>query len=72
ATGTTAEPMRIWSRAGHDAMAVAEMCDIAMMFIRCHDGISHAPDESVLTDDVAVALDAYEAAVWALADQYQN
>ncbi len=72
ATGTTEEPMRIWSRAGHDAMAVAEMCNIAMMFIRCHDGISHAPDESVLVEDVAVALDAYEAAVWALADRYRG
>lgn len=70
ATGSDEEPMRIWSRAGHDAMAVADMCDIAMMFIRCHDGISHAPDESVLEADVAVALDAYEAAVWKLADQY--
>ena len=70
ATGSDEEPMRIWSRAGHDAMAVADMCDIAMMFIRCRDGISHAPDESVLEADVAVALDAYEAAVWKLADQY--
>jgi allantoate deiminase len=72
ATGLAEEPMRIWSRAGHDAMAVAEMCDIAMMFVRCHDGISHAPDESVLVEDVAVALDAYEAAVWALAEDYRS
>lgn len=71
ATGLDEEPMRIWSRAGHDAMAVAQMCDIAMMFIRCHDGISHAPDESVLESDVAVALDAYEATVWAVAEQYE-
>lgn len=72
ATGLTEEPMRIWSRAGHDAMAVAEMCDIGMLFIRCGDGISHAPGESVLVDDVATALDAYEAAVWAVADSYQG
>ncbi|AXE39890.1 allantoate amidohydrolase [Acidipropionibacterium virtanenii] len=71
ATGAGAEPMRIWSRAGHDAMAVADMCDIAMMFIRCHDGISHAPDESVLESDVAVALNAYEAAILALAERYE-
>lgn len=68
ATGSTAAPMRMWSRAGHDAMAVADLCDIGMLFVRCHDGISHAPDESVLTEDVAVALDAFEATVWQLAE----
>jgi allantoate deiminase len=28
-----------------------------MLFVRCKDGISHHPDESVRADDVAVALD---------------
>lgn len=72
AIGSDEEPMRIWSRAGHDAMAVADMCGVAMMFIRCRDGISHAPDESVRPDDVAIALDALEAAVWAVADRCQS
>ncbi|MFZ2624038.1 MAG: allantoate amidohydrolase [Propionibacterium sp.] len=72
ATGTTEAPMRMWSRAGHDAMVVADLCDIAMLFVRCHDGISHAPDESVLTEDVAAALDAYEAAVWQVAEDYRR
>jgi allantoate deiminase len=27
-----------------------------MLFVRCKDGISHHPDESVRPDDVAVAL----------------
>ena len=63
------DPMVIWSRAGHDAMAVADVCPVAMLFTRCHDGISHHPDESVLVADVAVALDAFEAAVWAVAAQ---
>lgn len=72
ATGSDAEPMRMWSRAGHDAMAVADLTDIAMLFTRCHDGISHAPDESVLVEDVAVALDAFEAAVWRLAESYSR
>lgn len=69
ATGTPDEPMVIWSRAGHDAMAVADVCDVAMLFTRCHDGISHHPDENVREDDVAVALDAFEAAVWQVAKQ---
>ena len=72
ATGTTDTPMAIWSRAGHDAMAVADLCDIAMLFTRCHDGISHAPDESVLTEDVALAIDAFEDAVWAVARERRS
>jgi allantoate deiminase len=29
----------------------------AMLFLRCRGGISHHPDESVRTEDVAVALE---------------
>ena len=61
------EPMAIWSRAGHDGMAVVAVAPIAMLFIRCKGGVSHHPDEFVTKADVAVALDAYEAAVLALA-----
>lgn len=69
ATGRRDQPMAMWSRAGHDAMAVADVTGIAMLFTRCHDGISHAPEESVLVEDVAVAIDAFEAAVWQVAEQ---
>lgn len=58
-----AEPMELYSKAGHDAMAVAAMTDYAMLFIRCGEGISHHPDESVLLEDVALGLDAFETAV---------
>jgi hydantoinase/carbamoylase family amidase len=47
---------RLESGAGHDAMAMARACDIAMLFVRCKGGISHHPDESVTAADVAVAL----------------
>jgi allantoate deiminase len=60
-------PRELFSVAGHDAMAVAEATDVAMLFVRCKGGISHSPEESVRTDDVAVALDAFHAAVLALA-----
>ena len=70
ATGAT-EPLGLWSRAGHDAMVMAEITEIGMLFLRCYDGISHHPDESVLPDDVAVGLDAYEAAVLAVAERYR-
>jgi allantoate deiminase len=44
------------SGAGHDAMAVADICPVAMLFIRSPKGISHHPDETVITDDVEKAL----------------
>lgn len=62
ATGQT-DPMGLWSRAGHDAMAIAAVTEIGMLFVRCHDGISHHPDESVREIDVARGLDAFEQAV---------
>ncbi|GAB3919785.1 Zn-dependent hydrolase [Microlunatus endophyticus] len=62
ATGQSEAPM-IWSRAGHDGMAIDKITDIAMLFIRCAGGISHAPQESVTVEDVALALEAYEEAV---------
>lgn len=57
------EPPELFSRAGHDAMALAAITDVGMLFVRCADGISHHPDESVTTEDVALALEALEAAV---------
>ncbi len=63
------EPLGLWSRAGHDAMAMAAVTDIGMLFVRCHDGISHHPDEDVREVDVAAGLDALEQAVLAAADR---
>lgn len=68
ATAPGAAPMGLWSRAGHDAMAMAAITDIAMLFVRCHDGISHHPDEGVREVDVARAIDAFERAVLEVAD----
>lgn len=63
--GTTgdADPVHLYSRAGHDAMAMAAVAPFAMLFTRCEDGISHHPAENVTLEDVAYALDAFEAAV---------
>ncbi|TYL40906.1 allantoate amidohydrolase [Dickeya sp. ws52] len=52
------------SGAGHDAIAIAERWPVGMLFMRCKGGISHHPDESVLTDDVAQALQALLLTVW--------
>ncbi|HWR85212.1 MAG TPA: allantoate amidohydrolase [Rhodoglobus sp.] len=61
------DPLAFWSRAGHDGMAVAAIAPVAMLFLRCGGGISHAPEESVRADDVEAALAAYEATVRELA-----
>jgi allantoate deiminase len=44
------------SGAGHDAAAIAALCPMAMLFVRCRRGISHHPDESVKAGDVAQAI----------------
>lgn len=35
------------SGAGHDGMAMIDIADVGMIFVRCRDGISHHPDEHV-------------------------
>ena len=42
--------------AGHDAMMVAAICPIAMLFVRCAGGVSHNPEESVTIADVDAAI----------------
>lgn len=44
------------SGAGHDAVALAVVMPVAMLFVRCAAGLSHHPDESVTETDVAVAV----------------
>ena len=48
--------IRLASGAGHDAVAIADIAPVAMLFVRCKGGISHHPDESVKTQDVALAI----------------
>lgn len=50
------EPVCLMSGAGHDAMAMAEITDVAMYFVRCKGGVSHHPDESVMVEDVELAI----------------
>jgi allantoate deiminase len=44
------------SGAGHDAAVMGEITPVAMLFVRCKGGISHHPDESVMAEDVEVAI----------------
>ena len=45
------------SGAGHDAVVMSALAPVAMLFVRCRDGLSHHPDESASPKDMAVALD---------------
>jgi allantoate deiminase len=44
------------SGAGHDAVALAALAPVAMLFVRCAGGISHHPDESVTQEDAGEAV----------------
>jgi len=47
---------RLPSGAGHDAMILAEITDVGMMFVRCGaGGVSHNPAETVSPEDAALA-----------------
>jgi allantoate deiminase len=51
-TGEGYRAFELPSGAGHDGMAMIDIADVAMVFVRCRGGISHHPDEHV---DVADA-----------------
>ena len=42
------------SGAGHDGMAMVDIADVAMVFVRCRGGVSHHPDEHVEVGDADV------------------
>jgi allantoate deiminase len=44
------------SGAGHDAVIMASLTPIAMLFVRCRAGLSHHPDEYASRADLGVAL----------------
>jgi allantoate deiminase len=49
-------PRLLPSGAGHDAMALAALCPIAMLFVRCARGISHNPAEAISAADADLAV----------------
>jgi len=58
------------SGAGHDAAALATLCPVAMLFVRCKGGVSHHPAESVKPGDVATAMAVLHDFVIALAQRH--
>lgn len=56
ADAVVAEGFRVFelpSGAGHDGMAMIDIADVAMLFVRCRGGISHNPAEHVEPADAA-------------------
>jgi allantoate deiminase len=51
------KPLKLQSGAGHDAMAIAGVCDVGMIFVRCKDGVSHHPDEYASPSDIETATE---------------
>ncbi|MBV9189798.1 MAG: allantoate amidohydrolase [Betaproteobacteria bacterium] len=45
---------RLPSGAGHDGQAIQAIADVAMLFVRCKDGVSHNPAESITEADAGV------------------
>lgn len=64
--------VRLTSGAGHDAAALAAVCPVAMLFVRCRDGVSHHPSESVRRADVACAIGAMAETIAALGAPGRN
>ncbi len=54
---TGASVHRLPSGAGHDAAQMAALCPAALLFVRCEEGISHNPAESVAKEDVETAIE---------------
>jgi len=48
--------LELTSGATHDASAMADLCPISMLFIRCRGGISHRPDEFAAPGDLGAAV----------------
>jgi allantoate deiminase len=44
------------SGAGHDGVILSRLAPIAMLFVRCREGLSHHPDEHVEPADIDLAL----------------
>jgi allantoate deiminase len=48
--------VELTSGAGHDAINIAQIAPVSMLFVRCKDGISHNPAESITASDADVAI----------------
>ncbi len=55
-TSITGSQRTLASGAGHDGVILSKICPIAMLFIRCRDGLSHHPDEYATPEDINTGI----------------
>jgi allantoate deiminase len=60
----------LFSGAGHDGLAMAHLCPIAMLFVRCRDGLSHHPDEAIEIEDALKSKDILKRFIKELASDF--
>ena len=60
------------SGAGHDAAAMASLVPVGMVFLRCKDGISHSPEESISNEDASIGIEVLSEVVRKIADDYSR
>ena len=53
---TGIRPRRLPSGAGHDGLAMVDLCPMGMLFVRCKGGVSHNPAERVTAEDADFAV----------------
>lgn len=66
------EVVNLVSGAGHDAVAIAPVAPVAMLFVRCFKGISHNPLENVELKDIAAAVEVSAAFIQTLIQKYNH
>jgi hydantoinase/carbamoylase family amidase len=66
------EVVNLVSGAGHDAVAVAPVSPVAMLFVRCFKGISHNPLENVELKDITAAVEVSANFIHSLIQKYNR
>ena len=49
-------PTYLSSGATHDSSAMSDICPMAMLFVRCLNGVSHSPKELASEEDMQLAV----------------
>ena len=65
------EVVQLVSGAGHDAVPISEISPVAMLFVRCFQGISHNPLENVELKDIAAAIHVSDNFIKNLIDKFK-
>jgi hydantoinase/carbamoylase family amidase len=56
----------------HDAVVLAQVCDMGMIFVRCKDGISHNPAEFASYDDLAEGTELLMRTAWQVSAKFNG